>query len=218
MRAPDSLRIYLLDDHEVVRRGIRHLLESHDDLEVVGESGSAATARKEIGELLPDVAVLDLRLPDGSGIDVCRDVRAEHPEVNCLILTSFDDENDLIAALMAGATGVMLKEVEGASLINSIRASASGRSVLDASSAARVLKRMEGGTPELPTELASLSATEHQILLLIAEGLTNREIGERVFLAEKTVKNHVTSILAKLGLSRRTQAAVLVSRVMRSAS
>jgi len=207
------LRVFLLDDHEVVRRGVRQLLEAEADLEVVGEAGLGDDAVIAVAGLRPDVAVLDMRLPDGSGIDVCRQIKASSPDVKCLMLTSFDDENDIIDSLMAGASGVMLKETEGRALVNAIRAAATGRSVIDASTASRVLRRIEGGAPRVPVELASLTATEHQILMLIAEGLTNRQIGERVFLAEKTVKNHVTSILAKLGLSRRTQAAVMVSRL-----
>jgi len=207
------LRVFLLDDHEVVRRGVRQLVDVQPDLEVVGEARLGDEAVIAVAELMPDVAVLDMRLPDCSGIDVCRMIRATNPAVQCLMLTSFDEEDDLIAALMAGAAGVLLKEVDGTSLVNAIRAAGAGRSVIDTATAARVLKRMESGAPKVPAELSSLTPTEHEILRLIAEGLTNRQIGERVFLAEKTVKNHVTSILAKLGLSRRTQAAVLVSRL-----
>jgi len=168
-----------------------------------------------VAGLHPDVAVLDIRLPDTSGVEVCRQIRASSPDVKCLMLTGFDDETDIIDALVAGAAGVILKESEGKALVAAIRAAATGRSVIDGPTAHRVLQRFaDGGRPRVPAELAALTDIEREILLLIGEGLTNRQIGERVFLAEKTVKNHVTSILAKLGVSRRTQAAVMVSRLL----
>jgi DNA-binding NarL/FixJ family response regulator len=209
-----SIRVFLLDDHEVVRRGLRDLLESAD-FEVVGEAGTVAQAVARIPALRPDVCVLDARLPDGSGIDVCRDVRSIDPTIRALILTSYDDDEALFAAIMAGAAGYVLKQVGGDDLIDAIRHVAAGRSLLDPAVTTRVLERMRTGASDQPEELATLTDQERKILALIAEGLTNRQIGERMFLAEKTVKNYVSSLLAKLGLERRTQAAVLASKLMR---
>ena len=209
-----SIRVFLLDDHEIVRRGLRDLLESAD-FEVVGEAGTAAQAVARIPALRPDVCVLDARLPDGSGIDVCRDVRSIDPTIRALILTSYDDDEALFAAIMAGAAGYVLKQVGGDDLIDAIRHVAAGRSLLDPAVTTRVLERMRTGASDQPEELATLTDQERKILALIAEGLTNRQIGERMFLAEKTVKNYVSSLLAKLGLERRTQAAVLASKLMR---
>ncbi len=208
------IRVFLLDDHEVVRRGLRDLLESEGDIEVVGESGSAVEAAARIPALRPDVAVLDGRLPDGSGIDVCRDVRSVDPSIKALILTSYDDDEALFAAILAGAAGYVLKQIAGTDLIDGVRRVAAGQSLLDPSLIARVLDRVRTGPAEQP-ELTSLTQQERKILALIAEGLTNRQIGERMFLAEKTVKNYVSSILSKLGLERRTQAAVLASKLLR---
>jgi DNA-binding NarL/FixJ family response regulator len=209
-----SIRVFLLDDHEVVRRGLRDLLESAD-FEVVGEAGTAEQAIARIPALRPDVCVLDARLPDGSGIDVCRDVRSVDPTIRALILTSYDDDEALFAAIMAGAAGYVLKQVGGDDLIEAVRHVAAGRSLLDPAVTARVLERMRTGASDQPEELAALTDQERKILALIAEGLTNRQIGERMFLAEKTVKNYVSSLLSKLGLERRTQAAVLASKLMR---
>ncbi len=209
-----SIRVYLLDDHEVVRRGLRQLLEDAGDIEVVGESGLAAEATSRIPALRPDVAVLDARLPDGSGIDVCRDVRSVDPAINALILTSYDDDEALFAAILAGAAGYVLKQVGGHDLVDTIRRVAAGQSLIDPALTARVLERVRHGE-QTPEELATLTDREREILGLVAQGLTNRQIGERLFLAEKTVKNYVSSILAKLGLERRTQAAVLASRLLR---
>jgi two-component system, NarL family, response regulator DevR len=208
------IKVFLLDDHEVVRRGIRQLLEDSGDIEVVGESGLAAEATARIPALRPDVAVLDARLPDGSGIDVCRDVRSIDPTINALILTSYDDDEALFAAILAGASGYVLKQIGGQDLVETVRRVAAGQSLIDPSLTARVLERLRGGD-QTPDELAELTEREREILGLIAEGLTNRQIGERLFLAEKTVKNYVSSILAKLGLERRTQAAVLATRLLR---
>jgi DNA-binding NarL/FixJ family response regulator len=208
------IRVFLLDDHEVVRRGLHDLLESEGDIEVVGESGSVREAIARIPALRPDVAVLDGRLPDGSGIDVCREVRSIDPTIKALILTSYDDDEALFAAILAGAAGYVLKQITGNDLIDAVRRVAAGQSLLDPALTARVLERVRNG-PEVNEELAKLTAQERKILALIAEGLTNRQIGERLFLAEKTVKNYVSSILAKLGLERRTQAAVLASKLMR---
>ena len=207
------LRVFLLDDHEVVRRGLRDLLESEGDIVIVGESGSAVEATARIPALQPDVAVLDARLPDGSGIDVCRRVRSLDPRIKALILTSYDDDEALFAAILAGAAGYLLKQVGGNDLLDGVRSVAAGQSLIDPSLTAKVLERLRQGPAE-HTELAALTEQEHRILVLIAEGLTNRQIGERIFLAEKTVKNYVSSILSKLGLERRTQAAVLAAKLL----
>ena len=207
------IRVFLLDDHEVVRRGLRDLLESEGDIEVVGESGSVKEAIARIPALRPDVAVLDGRLPDGSGIDVCRQVRSIDPEIKALILTSYDDDEALFSAILAGASGYVLKQIRGNDLIDGVRRVAAGQSLLDPALTARVLERVRNG-PETHKELAELTEQETKILALIAEGLTNRQIGERMFLAEKTVKNYVSSILSKLGLERRTQAAVLAFKLL----
>lgn len=208
----DPIRVYLLDDHELVRRGLHDLLSAEDDVQIVGESGSAVQAIEEIVELVPDVAVLDGRLPDGSGIEVCREVRARDDSIRALILTSYDDDQALFAAIMAGADGYVLKQIAGTDLIDGIRSIAAGRSLLDPSLVARVMDRLRRGDPEAD-KLALLTDQERRILELIAEGLTNRQIGEAMFLAEKTVKNYVSSVLAKLGLERRTQAAVLGAKL-----
>ena len=212
--ASTPIRVFLLDDHEVVRRGLHDLLESEGDIEVVGESGSVKEAIARIPALRPDVAVLDGRLPDGSGIDVCREVRSIDPNIKALILTSYDDDEALFAAILAGAAGYVLKQIAGNDLIEGVRRVAAGQSLLDPTLTARVLERVRKG-PEVNEELASLTEQERKILALIAEGLTNRQIGERLFLAEKTVKNYVSSILSKLGLERRTQAAVLAAKLLR---
>lgn len=212
--ANTPIRVFLLDDHEVVRRGLHDLLESEGDIEVVGESGSVKEAIARIPALRPDVAVLDGRLPDGSGIDVCREVRSIDPTIKALILTSYDDDEALFAAILAGAAGYVLKQIAGNDLIDGVRRVAAGQSLLDPTLTARVLERVRKG-PEVNEELATLTEQERKILSLIAEGLTNRQIGERLFLAEKTVKNYVSSILAKLGLERRTQAAVLAAKLLR---
>lgn len=208
----DPIRVYLLDDHELVRRGLHDLLSAEGDVQIVGESGSAVQAIEEIVELAPDVAVLDGRLPDGSGIEVCREVRARNDSIRALILTSYDDDQALFAAIMAGADGYVLKQIAGTDLIDGIRSIAAGRSLLDPSLVARVMDRLRRGDPEAD-KLALLTDQERRILELIAEGLTNRQIGEAMFLAEKTVKNYVSSVLAKLGLERRTQAAVLGAKL-----
>jgi two-component system response regulator DevR len=209
-----KIRVYLLDDHEVVRRGLRDLLESDGDIEVVGESGTAKEATSRIPALRPHVAVLDGRLPDGSGVDVCRDIRSVDPTIKALILTSYDDDEALFAAIMAGASGYVLKQIAGTDLIDAVRRVAAGQSLIDPSLTARVLERLREG-PRASSELASLTDQERRIVELIAEGLTNRQIGDQLLLAEKTVKNYVSSILAKLGLERRTQAAVFVTKLQR---
>jgi two-component system, NarL family, response regulator DevR len=207
------IRVYLLDDHEVVRHGLRDLLEREGDIEIVGESGSAADAEHRIPALRPHVAVLDARLPDGSGIDVCRDIRSVDPTIQALILTSYEDDEALFAAIMAGAAGYVLKQIKGTDLVDAVRRVAAGQSLLDPAVTARVLDRIRRG-PDQPDELKSLTDQERRILTLIAEGLTNREIAERMFLSEKTVKNYVSSLLAKLGMERRTQAAVLAAKLL----
>ena len=209
----DKIRVYLLDDHDVVREGLRFLLESTDDIEVVGDSASAVDAAARIPSLRPHVAILDARLPDGSGIEVCRTIRAVDPSIQALVLTSYDDDEALFAAIMAGAAGYVLKEIRSADLVEAVRQVAAGKSLIDPSLTAKVLERVRSG-PSVAPELADLTEQELSILGLIAEGLTNRQIGERMFLAEKTVKNYVSAILAKLGLERRTQAAVLASKLL----
>jgi DNA-binding NarL/FixJ family response regulator len=206
-----TIRVYLLDDHEIVRRGIRELLESAGDIEVVGESGLADEARRRIPALRPDVAILDGRLPDGSGIDVCRDVRSQDPSINTLILTSYDDDDALFAAIMAGAAGYVLKQIRGNDLIDTVRRVAAGQSTLDPAVTAQVLERLRSGPPRDPA-MEQLTDQEQRILDLIAEGLTNRQIASRMFLAEKTVKNYVSSLLGKLGVESRTQAAILATK------
>ena len=206
------IRVFLLDDHEVVRAGLRELLEHDGDIEIVGESGSAVEAIARIPALRPNVAVLDARLPDGNGIDVCREVRSVDPTIQGLILTSYEDDEALFAAIMAGAAGYVLKQIRGTDLVDAIRRVASGQSMLDPAVTQRVLERIRTGV-EAPNELKSLTEQERRILLHVAEGLTNREIAAKMFLAEKTVKNYVSSLLAKLGLERRTQAAVLATKL-----
>ena len=205
--ADQPIRVFLLDDHEVVRRGLKDLLEADGDIVVVGESGLAQEAARRIPALRPHVAVLDGRLPDGSGIDVCREVRSAHPEIAALILTSYDDDEALFSAIMAGAAGYVLKQIRGNDLVDAVRRVAAGQSLLDPAVTARVLDRLRSG-PEEDKALAPLTDQERRILELIGEGLTNRQIAERMFLAEKTVKNYVSSLLGKLGMERRTQAAV----------
>ena len=206
-----TTRVFLLDDHEVVRRGLRDLLESEDDLEVVGEAGTAEEAYGRIPATTPDVAVLDMRLPDGDGIDVCREIRSRHPEIACIMLTSFADDDAVYAAILAGAAGYLLKQVRGTDLVDAIRRVAGGASLLDPAVTTRVLERLRHKDDDDP--LAALTDQERTILELIAEGLTNRQIGERMFLAEKTVKNYVSNMFAKLGMSRRTEAAAYAARL-----
>ena len=206
-----KIKVFLLDDHEIVRRGLRELLEGTGDIEVVGESGLAQEASRRIPALKPDVALLDARLPDGSGIDVCREIRSVDPEIKALILTSYDDDEGLFSAIMAGAAGYVLKQVRGADLIDSIRRVAAGQSMLDPAVTAQVLERLRSGPNEDPA-LAPLTSQERKILALIGDGMTNRQIAEEMFLAEKTIKNYVSALLSKLGLERRSQAAVFASK------
>jgi two-component system response regulator DevR len=212
--AEPPVRIFLLDDHEVVRRGIAELLGAVPGFEVVGEAGSVADALPRVLAARPDVAVLDARLPDGSGIDVCRDIRSAAPDTHCLILTSYDDQDALFAAVLAGASGYVLKEVRTSGLVDAIRQAALGRSLLDPALITQVMDRVRAGDA-VDDRLAALSERERDVLALITEGLTNRQIGERLFLAEKTVKNYVSSLLAKLGMKSRTQAAVFGAELRR---
>lgn len=204
-------RVFLLDDHEVVRRGVRDLLEAEDDLTVVGEASTGAQALDRIPVARPDVAVLDVQLEDGSGIEVAREIRSRHPEVRCLMLTSFADDEALFDSIMAGAAGYVLKQVRGNELVDGVRRVAAGQSLLDPAMTTRVLDRLRLGQQQ-DERLASLTAQERRILDLLAEGLTNRQIGERLHLAEKTVKNYVSNVLMKLGMERRTEAAVYAAR------
>ena len=206
-----AIRVFLLDDHEIVRRGLRELLEGEGDIEVVGESGLAAEATRRIPALRPDVAILDARLPDGTGIDVCRDVRSLDPSIKAVILTSYDDDDALFAAIMAGAAGYVLKQVHGNDLVETVRRVAAGQSMLDPSVTAQVLDRIRNGPPQDALR-STLTDQEQRILELIGEGLTNRQISERMYLAEKTVKNYVSALLAKLGLASRTQAAIYAAK------
>jgi DNA-binding NarL/FixJ family response regulator len=204
------IRVFLLDDHEVVRRGLREMLESEDDFEVVGEAGTAEEAVGRIPATSPDVALLDVQLPDGTGVEVCREVRSRRPEIRCVMLTSFADDEALFNAIMAGASGYLLKQVRGTDLVDGLRRVASGESLLDPSVTDAVLERLRNPPKD---ELANLTPQERQILELIAEGLTNREIGERMFLAEKTIKNYTTNLFAKLGMSRRSEVAAYAARL-----
>jgi len=203
--------VFLLDDHEIVRRGIRELLEAEDDLQVVGEASTAQQAYELLPATSPNVAVLDVRLPDGDGIEVCRDIRSEHPEIACLMLTSFADDEAVFSAILAGAAGYVLKQVRGTDLVDAVRRVGRGESILDPFSTDRVLERLR--QPSQPDELSVLTNQERRVLDLIAEGMTNRQIGEQLFLAEKTVKNYVSNLLAKLGMSRRAEAAAYAARL-----
>jgi len=204
--------VFLLDDHEIVRRGVRELLEAEPDIVVVGEAGTAASALARIPALRPDVAVLDVRLPDGDGVSVCREIRSAMPGVACLMLTSFGDDDALFDAIMAGAAGYVLKQIRGTDLVGAVRTVAAGRSLLDPEAASKVMRRMRDQAVKADP-LAALTGQERKILELIGEGLTNRQIGERMYLAEKTVKNYVSALFAKLGMERRTQAAAYAARV-----
>jgi two-component system, NarL family, response regulator DevR len=201
------IRIFLLDDHEVVRRGIAELLSSVPGFEIVGEAGTASEALTRVLAVQPDVAVLDSRLPDGSGIDVCRDIRSALPSTYCLILTSYDDHDAVLAAVLAGASGYVLKEVRTSGLVEAIRQVARGHSLINPGVIAQVMERIRFGSPT-ENKLAGLTQREREVLSLIADGMSNRQIGDKMFLAEKTVKNYVSSLLSKLGMDRRTQAAV----------
>jgi two-component system, NarL family, response regulator DevR len=209
-----TIRVFLLDDHEVVRRGVREVLEgqSGGEIQVAGEAGTADEALRRLPAVSPDVAILDVRLPDGNGVEVCREIRSNHPEVRCLMLTSFADDEALFDAIMAGAAGYVLKQVRGSDLVDNVKRVAAGQSLLDPSVTATVLERLRRG-PEEDPGAPHLTDQERRILDLLAEGLTNRQIGERLYLAEKTVKNYVSNLLMKLGMHRRTEAAVYATRL-----
>ena len=209
-----TIKAFLLDDHEVVRRGVRELLEgeSRGEITVAGEAGTADEALRRLPAVRPDVAILDVRLPDGNGVEVCREIRSRHPEIQCLMLTSFADDEALFDAIMAGAAGYVLKQVRGSDLVDSVRRVAAGQSLLDPTVTAKVLDRLRRG-PEEELGVEQLTEQERRILDLLADGLTNRQIGERLYLAEKTVKNYVSNLLMKLGMHRRTEAAVYAARM-----
>ncbi|WP_405604169.1 response regulator transcription factor [Streptomyces sp. NBC_01410] len=214
--AEDPVRVFLVDDHEVVRRGLTDLLDAEPDITVVGDAGSVEQALARGPALRPNVAVLDVRLPDGDGIGVCRELRSRMPELACLMLTSFDDEDALLDAIMAGAAGYVLKQIKGSDLVAAVRTVASGQSMLDPATTARLMSSLRAepaGTEAVAPALAALSPRERDILALIGEGLTNRQIGKRLYLSEKTVKNHISRLLAKLGVQRRVQAAVLATQL-----
>ncbi|MET9382041.1 response regulator transcription factor [Streptomyces sp. NPDC002928] len=214
MHKEGQIRVFLLDDHEVVRRGVHEMLSVEDDIEVVGEAGTAAEALVRIPAIRPDVAVLDVRLPDGSGVEVCREIRSRDDSVACLMLTSFADDEALFDAIMAGASGYVLKAIRGNELLTAVRDVAAGKSLLDPVTTARVLERLrKGDDTKGEDRLAHLTEQERRILDLIGEGLTNRQIGERLHLAEKTIKNYVSGLLSKLGMQRRSQAAAYVARI-----
>jgi two-component system response regulator DevR len=208
-----TIGVFLVDDHEIVRRGISDLLEGETDLKVVGEAGTVAEALVRIPATQPQVAVLDVRLPDGNGVELCRELRSAMPSLQCLMLTSFSDDDALFDAIMAGAAGFLLKQVLGSDLVNAIRTVAGGQSLLDTHTTSALLARLRRDQEQRTDPLAVLSDQERVVLELIGEGLTNRQIAERMFLAEKTVKNYVSHLLAKLGMQRRTQAAVLATEL-----
>ena len=210
----EPIKAFLCDDHEVVRRGVKEMLEADGDIVVIGEASTAAEALARVPALRPQVAVLDVRLPDGSGVTVCRELRSNLPELACLMLTSFADDEAMLDAIMAGAQGFVLKQIRGSDLVGAVRTVATGGSLLDATATRQVMDRLRKQN-ESHGRLSALSDQERRVLELIGEGLTNRQIGERMFLAEKTVKNYVSNVLAKLGLERRTQAAVLAHEVHR---
>ncbi len=207
-----TIKVFLVDDHEVVRTGLRGLLEAEDSIDVVGEAGTVDEALRRVPAVSPDVAVLDVRLPDGDGIELCRELRSRMPELACLMLTSFDDDEALFAAIMAGASGYVLKQIRGNDLVSSIRRVGAGESLIDPALTARVLERIREG-PKRDERLERLSEQEKRVLDLVAEGLTNRQIAERLYLAEKTVKNYVSNMLAKLGMAHRSEAAAFAARL-----
>ncbi|MFC8419833.1 response regulator [Streptomyces sp. NPDC057236] len=208
------VKVFLLDDHEVVRRGVHDLLDDEPDITVVGEAATVEQALVRVPALRPDVAVLDVRLPDGDGVTVCRELRSQMPDLACLMLTSFDDEEALLDSIMAGAAGYVLKQIQGTDLVSAVRTVARGQSLLDASATTKLMARLRSGQQpaEEPEVLPGLTEREREILDLIGEGLTNRQIGQRLYLAEKTIKNHISRLLAKLGVERRVQAAVIATQ------
>ncbi|MFJ9007808.1 response regulator [Streptomyces canus] len=214
--AQDPIRVFLLDDHEVVRRGVMDLLDAEDDINVVGDAANVEHALVRAPAVRPHVAVLDVRLPDGDGITVCRELRNQMPDLAVLMLTSFDEEDALLDAIMAGASGYVLKQIKGTDLVSAVRTVASGQSMLDPATTARLMRTLRtepDQTPQEAPEIAALSPREREVLALIGDGLTNREIGKRLYLSEKTVKNHISRLLSKLGVQRRVQAAVLATHL-----
>ena len=211
-RQQGKINVFLLDDHEILRLGVRELLNAEPDIDVIGEAGTAASALARLPALRPDVAVLDVRLPDGDGVAVCREIRSKLPETACLMLTAYGDDRALLGAIMAGAAGYVTKQTCGADLVNAVRAVASGQSTLDPQASRQVMDRLRNHMADADP-VAALSAQEKRVLELIGEGLTNRQIAERMFLAEKTVKNYVSALLTKLGMHRRSQAAAFVARL-----
>lgn len=207
------VRVFLVDDHELVRRGLRDLLGTAPDLQIVGEAATVKEAVNGIGATRPDVAVLDVRLPDGNGVELCREVRSRNPGVHCLMLTSYADDDALLAAVLAGASGFVLKQILGQNLIAAVRTVGRGGSLLDDRSTAALLARLRNDKKEKEDPLAELTGQEREVFHLIGEGLTNRQIAERMFLAEKTIKNYVSHILAKLDMQRRTQVAVMATKL-----
>ena len=206
-----AITVLLLDDHEIVRRGLRDLLESETDITVVGEASTEEEAVRRVTALDPDVAILDVRLAEGNGVDACREIRSRHPRTGCLILTSFSDDDALLQAIMAGAAGYVLKQIRSNDLVDAVRRVAAGENLLESGVTARVVERLRRG-PDEDKLIARLTPQEHEVLSLLAEGLTNRQIAERMGLAEKTIKNYVTSVLSKMGMARRTEAAVYAAR------
>jgi two-component system, NarL family, response regulator DevR len=206
------LTVFLVDDHEMVRRGVADLLDAEPDLTVVGHASSVSEALARVPALRPDLVVLDVRLPDGNGVELCRELRSRLPELMCLMLTSYTDEEAMLEAILAGAGGYVIKDIKGMELLSAVRTVGSGRSLLDNRAAAALMNRLRDRV-EKPGPVAGLTGQERTLLELIGEGLTNRQIAERMFLAEKTVKNYVSRLLAKLGMQRRTQAAVLATEL-----
>ena len=207
-----AIRVFLLDDHEVVRRGVADLLSAEDDIEIVGEASTAEEAVGRILAISPDVCLLDVRLPDGSGVEVCRAVREKRPALACLMLTSFSDDEALLEAVLAGASGYLLKQVRGSDIVDAVRRVSQGQSLIDQSVTDSVLRRLRDGSAD-DERLRGLTEQERKVLALLAEGRTNRQIADELYLAEKTIKNYVSNVLAKLGMSRRTEAAVWAARI-----
>ena len=205
------LTVFLVDDHEMVRRGVAELLDEEDDLTVIGQAALMSEALARIPALRPDVAVLDIRLPDGNGVELCRELRSRLPDLHCLMLTSFTDEQAMMDAILAGAAGYVIKDIKGLDLVSAIRTVGAGRSLLDSRATAALMDKLRAGVQK-PGPLASLTEQERAVLDHIGDGLTNRQIAERMFLSEKTVKNYVSRLLNNLGMERRTQAAVLVTK------
>jgi DNA-binding NarL/FixJ family response regulator len=208
------IRVFLLEDQEVVREGTRVFIEAEDDLEVVGEAATIEEALLRIPATRPDVALLDVRFPDGDGVEACREIRSRWP-VECIMFTSFADEDALFAAIMAGAAGYLRKEIRGREVADAVRRVGSGQSLLDPVSTGKVLERLRGGGTQVDNRVKDLTGQEQRILELVAEGMTNKQIGERMYLSEKTVKNYVSRVLSKLGFERRTEAAVYATRLER---